>query len=46
MFKLRVYDFYEKLNVTLIGPFYRYLGKSLYTIGAFLQADLYADDRC
>ena len=46
MFKLRAYEFWDKLNMTVIGPFYRNLGKSMYALGARLQGELYSDDRC
>lgn len=46
MFKLRAYEFWEKLNLTVIGPIYRSLGKSLYAFGARMQGELYSDDRC
>ena len=46
MFKLRAYEFWDKLNLTVIGPFYRSLGKSLYALGAKMQGELYSDDRC
>lgn len=46
MFKLRAYEFWDKLNLTVIGPFYRSLGKSLYALGARMQGELYSDDRC
>lgn len=46
MLKLRVFDLYQKFSLTVLGPFYRSLGRKLYQMGANLQGNLYSDDRC
>eukprot|EP01017_Pseudomicrothorax_dubius_P014439 TRINITY_DN1685_c0_g1_i1.p1 TRINITY_DN1685_c0_g1~~TRINITY_DN1685_c0_g1_i1.p1 ORF type:complete len:348 (-),score=73.18 TRINITY_DN1685_c0_g1_i1:176-1219(-) len=45
MFKLRVYDLYEKFSRAVIGPSFRRWGISLVRTGIALQGPLASDDR-
>jgi hypothetical protein len=46
MFRLRVFDLYEKLQFNVIGPALRSTGKRVANMGLALQGDLANDDRC
>lgn len=45
MLKLRVFDAWEKLTFSVIGPAFRKLGQTLNVSGLSLQGDLTSDDR-
>ena len=45
MFKLRVFDIYEKFSYHVIGPTLRHSGKALAQFGLRIQGSLGADDR-
>lgn len=45
MLRLRFFDAFEKVSVTVLGPLYRRMGKSLAQSGLSLQQPNTSDDR-
>lgn len=45
MIKLRLFDAWEKFSFSVIGPAYRFIGKSMAQTGLQMQGALTSDDR-